>query len=82
MKKMGDQISVHFEDGSSRSFRGNLKMFHKKFPNSKFKKVNKSVVVNMDKVVGMNKNRIKINEETHFEVSRSFKKPIKEIINQ
>jgi len=81
MRKEEDKVFVHFEDGSSRFFYSNLKRFHTKFPKSKFQKVNKSVVVNMDKVVGIDNNRIKINEETHFEVTRSFRKPIFEIMN-
>lgn len=82
MRKVGNQVSVHFEDGSSRFFRSNLKMLHTKFPQSKFQKINKSVVINMDKVIGMDKNRIKIAENILFEVSRSFKKPIMEFFHK
>ncbi len=82
MKKVGNHISVHFEDGSNRFFRSNLKVFHTKFPQSTFQKINKSVVVNLDKVMGIENNRIIIDKETHFEISRSFKKPIMEFFKQ
>ncbi len=73
--KIGNQVCVAFEDGEMKYFRSNLKMFHSKFPKSKFQKINKSVVVNMDKVKKVVKNMVIIDKNTHFELSRSFKKP-------
>lgn len=82
MRKEGNHVCVHFEDGSSKFFRSNLKVFHIKFPQHKFQKINKSVVVNMDKVTGVDKNRVVIADNANFEVSRSFKKPFKELLLQ
>lgn len=76
-KKVGNQVCVYFENGFRKYFRSNLKMFHAKFPKNKFQKINRSVVVNMDKVTGVIKNRILIDDNAAFELSRSFKKPFK-----
>ena len=67
-----------FEDGSRKYFRSNLKMFMSKFPKSIFQKINRSVVVNMDKVTGVMKNRVLIANNANFEVSRSFKKSFRD----
>lgn len=72
--KVGNQVCVVLEDGDKKYFRSNLKMFHSKFPKSKFQKINKSVVVNMDKVKKVVKNMVIIDKNTHFDLSRSFKK--------
>jgi DNA-binding LytR/AlgR family response regulator len=53
-------------------------MFMAKFPKNIFQKINRSVVVNMDKVTGVMKNRVLIANNANFEVSRSFKKAFKE----
>lgn len=78
IKKIGNQICVCFEDGSRKYFRSNLKMFMSKFPKSIFQKINRSVVVNMDKVTGVMKNRVLIANNANFEVSRSFKKSFRD----
>jgi DNA-binding LytR/AlgR family response regulator len=78
--KVGNQVCVVFEDGDKKYFRGNLKMFHSKFPKSKFLKINKSVVVNMDKVKKVVKNMVIIDKNTQFKLSRSFKKPFMEML--
>ena len=77
MKKVGNQVCVFFEDGYRKYFRSNLKMFQAKFPKSQFQKINRSVVVNMDKVTGLIKNRVLIANNDKFEISRSFKKEFK-----
>lgn len=78
IKKIGNQVCVFFEDGGKRYFRSNLKMFQSKFPKSKFQKINRSVVVNLDKVSGVMKNRVLIAGNANFELSRSFKKAFRE----
>ena len=78
IKKVGNQICVYFEDGYKKFFRSNLKMFHSKFPKSKFLKINRSIVVNKDKVTGVIKNQVMISNNAVFELSRSFKKSFKE----
>lgn len=82
MKKIGNQVCVFFEDGSSKFFHSNLKLFHTKFPQPRFQKINKSVVVNMDKVTGIKKNQLLVADNANFELSRSFKKPVMEILNK
>lgn len=78
IQKVGNQVCVCFEDGFRKYFRSNLKMFQSKFPKSKFQKINNSVVVNIDKVTGVIKDRVLIADNAHFELSRSFKKQFKE----
>ena len=78
IKKIGNQVCVYFEDGSKKFFRSNLKMFQSKFPKSRFQKINRSVVVNMEKVTGVLKNRVLIANNANFELSRSFKKSFRE----
>ena len=78
IKKIGNQVCVYFEDGDKKYFRSNLKMFQSKFPKSRFQKINRSVVVNLDKVSGVMKNRVLIAGNANFELSRSFKKAFKE----
>ena len=80
-KKVGNQVCVYFENGFRKYFRSNLKMFHNKFPKNKFLKINRSVVVNMDKVTGVLKNRILIADNATFDLSRSFKKPFKGMLS-
>ena len=81
-KKVGNQVCVYFENGFRKYFRSNLKMFYNKFPKNKFQKINRSVVVNMDKVTGVIKNRILIDDNVTFEISRSFKKSFKEMLSR
>jgi len=78
MKKVGNQVCIYLEDGERKYFRSNLKMFMAKFPKSTFQKINRSVVVNMDKVTGLIKNKVLIANNACFELSRSFKKAFKE----
>ena len=78
IKKVGNQVCVCFEDDTRKYFRSNLKMFMSKFPRSKFQKINRSVVVNMDKVTGVIKNRVLVANSVNFEVSRSFKKSFRD----
>ena len=80
-KKVGNQVCVYFENGFRKYFRSNLKMFQSKFPKNKFQKINRSVVVNMDKVTGVIKNRVLINDNATFELSRSFKKTFKGMLS-
>ncbi len=80
IKKIGNQVCVCFEDGSKKYFRSNLKMFHSKFPKSIFQKINRSVVVNMDKVTGVIKNQVMVAGNANFELSRSFKKSFREML--
>ncbi len=80
LKKVGNQVCVYFEDGERKYFRSNLKMFASKFPKSMFQKINRSVVVNMNKVSGVIKDRILISENVSFELSRSFKKQFKKVL--
>ena len=77
IEKVGNQVCVCFENGFKKYFRSNLKMFQLKFPKSQFQKINRSVVVNMDKVSGLIKNRVLIANNDKFEISRSFKKEFK-----
>ena len=81
-KKIGNQVCVYFENGYRKYFRSNLKMFHAKFPKNKFLKINRSVVVNMEKVTGVMKNHILIADNATFELSRSFKKPFKGMLSK
>ena len=78
VRKVGNQVCVCYEDGSRKYFHSNLKMFISKFPRSRFQKINRSVVVNMDKVTGVMKNRVIIANNANFEVSRSFKKSFRD----
>jgi len=78
MKKVGNQVCICLEDGERKYFHSNLKMFMMKFPKSTFQKINRSVVVNMDKVTGLIKNRVLIDNNVSFELSRSFRKAFKE----
>lgn len=82
IKKVGNYVSVHFEDGTSEFFRQNLKEILTYFPQSKFQKINKSVVMNLEKVTEIENNRIIIDKITHFEMSRSYKKSIMEFFRQ
>ena len=69
-----EQVCVYFKEGYRKYFHSNLKMFHTKFPKSKFQKINRTVVVNMDNVTGVMKNRILIADNSSFELTRTYKK--------
>lgn len=75
LKKIGNQVCVYFDDGFRKYFRSNLKMFQSKFPKTQFLKINRSVVVNVDKVTGHFKNKVLIADNDNFIITRSFKKP-------
>ena len=81
-KKIGNQVCIYFEDGFKKFYKTNLKMFHNRFPKSQFVKINKSVVINIDKVTGIKKNRVEIAGNFIFELSRSFKKSLKESLSK
>jgi len=82
MKKEGNNVCIHYEDGSKQISKSNLKYFHTRLPQHKFQKINNSVLVNMDKVTGIDKNRIVIADNADFEVTRSFRKTFKELLCQ
>lgn len=80
IEKKGNQVCVCFADGYRKYFRSNLKIFQKKFPKQRFQKINRSVVVNMDKVTGIAKNKVFIDDSWSFELSRSFRKSFKQCL--
>lgn len=80
LSKVGNYVCVNFTDKTKRYYRSNLKMFSKRFPPSKFVKINRSIVVNADKVMRIVKNRVFLEGDEDFEISRSFRKKFKESI--
>jgi DNA-binding LytR/AlgR family response regulator len=80
MKKVGNEVCVFFDDGSNKFFRSNLKMFHAKFPEVMFQKVNRSVVVNMNKVTDVKKESIVVSKKYSFALSRSYRKQFNAMI--
>lgn len=80
--KVENQVCVYFKEGFRKYFHSNLKMFYAKFPKTKFQKINRSVVVNMDNVTGVIKNRVLLADNSSFELTRSFKKAFKESISK
>jgi DNA-binding LytR/AlgR family response regulator len=82
IKKIGNQICVYFDDGFRKYFKSNLKLIQTKFPKTKFQKINRSVIVNMDKVTGVNKNRVLVADNSTFTLTRSFRKSFNESLPQ
>ena len=80
LSKVGNYVCVNFTDGSKKYYRSNLKLFHKRFPSSKFVKINRSTVVNIEKVIKIVKSKVILVNNEEFEVSRSFKKQFKAFI--
>lgn len=82
LSKVGNYVCVNFIDKTKKYFRSNLKMFQKKFPSSQFIKINRSTVVNIDKVTKVFKNKVHINDESEFEISRSFRKEFRSVLEK
>lgn len=69
-----NEVSIHFENGSTKKMKTSLRYFQEKLPKEKFQKINKNTIINLDKVAKvMKKDRVLINNNV-FKVSRSFKK--------
>lgn len=81
LEKTGDYVTVNFIDESNKLFRGNLKSFQHKFPNDKFVKINHSVIVNVDKISNIYKNTVLLDDKHEFDISRTFKKNLKKVLN-
>ena len=82
LSKVGNYVCVNFTDSSKKYYRSNLKIFYKKFPQTKFFKINRSIVVNFDKVMKIMKDKVYLDNNEEFEISRSFKKRFKENITR
>ena len=74
-------IVLHFENGTTKQMQTTLKYFQKKLPKEKFQKINRNIIVNIDKVTRIsNSDEIWIGTQS-MKVSRSFKKPLKALLD-
>lgn len=65
-----------FENGNRKTMKTTLKYLQNKLPNDKFQKINRSIIVNIDKIDKYMKNdKIMISNEI-FSVSRNFKREL------
>ncbi len=71
-KNTGNEVKLILENGSSKYDKTTLRNFQRKLPN-KFMKINRSIVINTEKVKRINKRSVILGDET-FNVTRSFYK--------
>lgn len=71
-KNAGNEVKLILENGPSKYDKTTLRNFQRKLPN-KFMKINRSIVINTEKVKRINKKSVMIGDET-FNVTRSFYK--------
>lgn len=80
IKSIGSQLTICNENDEQCIIRSTLRKFYLKLPKDKFQKINKSIVVNVDKVTKIMKNNtILIGTET-FQISRPFIKSFKNML--
>lgn len=73
---MNHEVVIHFENGTTKTMRTSLKYFQEKLPSSKFQKINKNTIINLDKIEKIIKNNKLLIHGKSFDVTRSFKKTL------
>lgn len=74
-------IILYFENGTTKQLHTTLKYFQKKLPKEKFQKINRNIIVNVDKVTRITKNDELLVGTVSLKVSRSFKKTLKTVLD-
>ncbi len=72
---------LYFENGTTKQLHTTLKYFQKKLPSEKFQKINRNIIVNIDKVSRISKNEEVWIGTQPLKVSRSFKKTLKAVLD-
>lgn len=80
INNVGNEIRLNFENGTVKYVRTSLTNFLKKLPENKFLRINRSIIINIDKVMMVNKKKVSIGNE-NFIVSRSFYKNFISVLN-
>lgn len=81
IRSNGNQLEIHGENGETTVIRGSLTKIYAKLPKDKFQKINKSIIVNCDKVTKIIKqNKIVVGNEC-FSITRSFIKSFKSLLS-
>ena len=81
IRSNGNQLEIFGESGEKTVIRGTLTKIYVKLPKDKFQKINKSTIVNCDKITKIIKqNKIVIGKEC-FSITRSFIKSFKSILS-
>ncbi len=73
-------IRIHFENGSTKTMRTSLKYFKDRLPKEKFQKINRNTIINIDKMMKMNKSKIILKGEIELETSRVFKQNVRQFL--
>lgn len=71
ISSVGNELRVFLENGIIKYVRTTLKSFQKKLPENTFAKINRSTVVNLDKVMKVYHKKVTVGTDT-FTVSRPF----------
>lgn len=80
IKSNGKQLEIFYENGVQKFINTSLQKFYVKLPKDKFQKINRCVIVNIDKVTKIIKqNKIIIGTEC-FTITRSFIKQFKHLL--
>lgn len=81
VKLIDGKIVLFFENGSTKQLHTTLKYFQKKLPSEKFQKINRNVIVNIDKVTKISpKDEIWVGMQP-LKVSRSFRKSLRKTLD-
>lgn len=80
INNVGNEIRLNFDNGTVKYVRTSLAGFLKKLPENKFIRINRSIIVNIDRVMMVNKKNITIGDE-NFTVSRSYYKNFISMLN-
>lgn len=80
IRKVGNHICIHLENGEKQYIKTTLKYFQERLPETIFLKISQSTVINIEKISKIEKpNKIVIGNEVLL-VARSFRKQLKELI--
>lgn len=79
-QSIGNDIRIVKDDGSTYYERNTLKNFQRKLGYSKCLKINRSILINTDKVNRINKKTVTLNNET-FTITRTYYKKFAKVFN-
>lgn len=80
INNVGNEIRLNLENGVIRYVRTSLSSFLKKLPETQFVRVNRSIIVNLDKISEIKQKKVNL-EKFSFTISRSYYKKFMKNLN-
>lgn len=82
IKSVGEYVRVYMDSGHPLMTLGSLKAFEGKLPSDRFMRVHRSYIVNLQKIVAVERNHILIDEETRLPIGEQYKDVFKEYLGR